>query len=121
MTEHDQQKAVVEHCDSILQLETRLSVNGHFPIFAVPNAGKRSIPLALWLKAEGLRAGVPDLMLLIKSSGFSGLIIEMKDGKKKPSDEQRAYLDFFATQGFKSVVCYSARHAVETIREYLNG
>lgn len=119
MTEHQQQVAVIEHCDLILRPEIRFSVNFQFPIFAVPNAGKRSIPLAMWLKAEGLRSGVPDLFVPIPADGYHGLFIEMKDGRKKPSPEQQKWIDFLNSVGYHATVCFSAEHAIDTIRQYL--
>lgn len=50
MSEHDQQVAVVEWYD----------LNG-IPVFAIPNGGIRHKRTAAMLKAEGVKAGVPDL------------------------------------------------------------
>ena len=44
--------------------------------FAVPNGGHRDIQTAARLKAEGVTAGVSDLMLLVARRGFHSLCVE---------------------------------------------
>lgn len=48
-------------------------------LFAVPNGGKRNIVVAKQLKAEGVRAGVADLILLTDNGKV--VFIEMKTDK----------------------------------------
>lgn len=47
-------------------------------LFAVPNGGKRNAREAGRMKAEGVKAGVSDLLLPVARRGFHGLWIEMK-------------------------------------------
>lgn len=47
-------------------------------LFAVPNGGARSRTEAAIMKAEGVTAGVTDLILLLGRGGFNALCIEMK-------------------------------------------
>jgi hypothetical protein len=47
-------------------------------LFAIPNGGQRNIIVASKLKAEGVRAGVPDLFLAFPKKDAAGLFIEMK-------------------------------------------
>src|SRR3990167_9424466 len=77
--EHDEQVAVCQWLD-----------RRRVPFFAVPNSAKRSPRLAAYMKAEGLRAGVPDLWLPMHR-----VVIEMKRRNASPSDttpEQHAWL-----------------------------
>lgn len=112
-TEHEEQKAVVRWFDlQFPALRERL--------VAVPNGGQRHIAVASKLKAEGVRKGFPDLMLLKRSGDYSGLFIEMKrikGGALKP--EQADWLQWLSEQGFKTAVCKGADEARETIKAYL--
>ena len=51
-------------------------------LFAVPNGGGRSRIEAALLKAEGVVAGVADMLLLVPSMGYAGLCIEFKASTK---------------------------------------
>lgn len=51
-------------------------------LFAVPNGGGRSRIEAALLKAEGVVAGVADMLLLVPSKGYAGLCIEFKAASK---------------------------------------
>ena len=46
--------------------------------WAVPNGGHRHVATAGRLKAEGVRAGVPDLTVALARTPFSGLFLELK-------------------------------------------
>ena len=57
-------------------------------LFAVPNGGSRDGKEAAIMKAEGITAGVSDLILNIPGGVHSQLAIEMKSEKGKQSPEQ---------------------------------
>lgn len=89
-------------------------------LFAVPNGGKRSKSEAVKLKREGVRAGVPDLMLPVARHGYHGLFIEMKRLKySSTSKEQKDWHEFLTKQGYKVVVCKGHERAQEAIKCYL--
>ena len=98
--------------------------SGKFPelrmLFAVPNGEKRSEPTAALLKRQGVKPGVPDLLLPIARAGFIGLAIEMKRKPNKPTDLQQAWLDNLMSHGWFAVVCYSAAEAIEVLRKYVS-
>ena len=71
----------------------------HGLLFAVPNGGARSKATAGRLKAEGVVAGVADLLLLVPSSPYHGLCIEMKTKTGRQSDSQKAWQDDVEQQG----------------------
>lgn len=50
--------------------------------FAIPNGGKRNVIVAQKMKAEGVRAGIPDLCLPVMRGGYGGMYIELKAGKR---------------------------------------
>ena len=97
-------------------------------MFAIPNGGLRDIRTATNLKAEGVKAGVPDIMLpwpntneRSPSEGYYGLFIEMKVGKNKPSKEQEEYIAYLKEAGYYCVVCYTWNVARDAIVAYLEG
>ena len=88
--------------------------------FAVPNGAKRSIITASILKREGVRRGVPDILLLSPSNGFHGLAIEMKKEKGGViSPEQKEWLKNLQEEGYAAFVCKGAEDAIDTIKRYL--
>jgi hypothetical protein len=88
-------------------------------LFAIPNGGHRHIKTATKLKREGVKAGVPDVMLAYPSAGCAGLWIEMKWNKNKPTKEQARWLKRLKLAGYAVAVCYSADEAINKIAEYL--
>jgi hypothetical protein len=89
-------------------------------LFAVANGGKRDAATGARLKAEGVKPGVPDLMLPVPRGNYSGLFIELKKrvgGKVSP--HQQAWIDRLRQQGYAAVVCNGASEAIKTLEEYL--
>lgn len=93
----------------------------HIPVFAIPNGGKRNPKEAAFMKAAGVKAGVPDLMMPIPSGKYHGLFIEMKYGKNKPTAEQLSWHALLRRNGYAVAVCYGGDAAVKTITDYLKG
>lgn len=91
-------------------------------IFAVPNGGLRDPRVAAGLKAEGVLAGVPDLVVAEPRGSYHGLYVEMKRvGIKRVSPKQRrvirglnrrGYFVLFANEGVD--------RAFEHVERYLN-
>ena len=98
-------------------------------LFAVPNGGARSKATAGKLKAEGVVAGVADLILLVpkcvkaKDEGWyntiHGLCIEMKTAKGRQSPEQKGWQEMVEAHGYKYAVCHSLDEFMHTINNYL--
>lgn len=90
-------------------------------LFAIPNGGKRGKAEAARLKAEGVTAGVPDLMLAVVTDDYPGLYIEMKrpDGLGKVSKDQRELIDLLRQQGYRVEVCHGAKEAWDVVTVYL--
>lgn len=123
VTEHSEQVALIDWC--------RVH-EGRYPelalIYAVPNGAafarrnnkKNSFSLqAMKIKAEGLRAGVPDLCLPVARNGMHGMYIEMKVGRNRPTPEQEQYLDALDHQGYHAVVCWGYQEARQALCDYL--
>lgn len=91
-------------------------------LFAVPNGGWRGRVEASIMKAEGVTAGVADLLLLCPNGVYHGLCIEMKTGEKgsKQSQSQIAWMQAVTSVGYKYVVCRSFDQFKDAITEYLS-
>lgn len=74
-----------------------LRMAGHF-VFAVPNGGSRNVIEAANLKAQGVMAGVSDLILLLPHKVY---FIELKNpnGKGRQSPLQREFEDNVRAHG----------------------
>ena len=91
-------------------------------LHSTPNGMRTSIRTALKGKAEGLRAGYPDLSLDVARSGFYGLRIELKRVKGGTvSDVQRQWGQFLSEHGYFWKVCRGADEAIRVITDYLEG
>jgi hypothetical protein len=90
-------------------------------LFAVPNGGTRNKVEAGFLKAQGVRSGVPDIFLPVARWGCHGLWIEMKVGNNKPSDNQKNWIKALQAHGYAVVVAYSWIQAKDYIIQYLEG
>lgn len=126
-TEHDEQVIVVKWADAHpIGHPVRL-------LLAIPNGGQRHKATAGRLRAEGVRAGVPDLFLpvprLVNISPSTahvrscpGLWIELKRRKSSPSatsSEQRWWHEALRAQGYRVEVCRGADEAIAAITDYL--
>lgn len=91
-------------------------------LYHVPNEGKRSRANGARLKAEGLRAGVPDINLDVARGEYHGLRIEMKRRRGgRVSPEQAAWLEALREQGYAAIVAYGWEEAADAIEKYLRG
>ena len=103
-------------------------------LFAVPNGakvpytrnrrGRAFSPQRVELVAEGLRRGVPDIMLAVMRRGndgrtWGGLFVEMKRKPNKPTPEQEEWIARLRASGYMAVVCYGAADAQQCIMAYL--
>ena len=101
-------------------------------LFAVPNGGARSKATAGMLKAEGVVAGVSDLILLVprrrakitENNAASieikhALCIEMKKNGGYQSPEQKIWQRLVEEHGYKYAVCRSLDEFIDTVEAYL--
>ena len=89
-------------------------------IFAIPNGGKRHIVTASILKLEGVKPGVPDLLLPVSKRGYAGLFIEMKKLNGSLSLAQKERIPKLRAQGYAVVVAKGAERAKVLVKSYLN-
>ena len=86
---------------------------------ATANGGLRAKRTAGRMKAEGVNAGVPDLLFFDHHGGYTGLAIEMKRKPNKPTVEQAEWLDRLMYRQWRGAVCYSAEEAWAVLMNYL--
>ena len=107
---------------------TRLQENVHPELrllHAIPNGGHRTPITAARMKAEGTKAGVPDLSLPVSRQGFLSLYIEMKVPKSpgKPagrvSDDQKRWIVDLQNEGHRVEVAYGWEQAKDILLDYL--
>lgn len=102
-------------------------------LYAIPNGGSRNPREAKRLKAEGVKAGVPDLHLPVPHRGHAGLWLETKveriavrNGKPTKTrtyqtPEQRVWADALRSLGHKVVVYRTLDEGRDAILDYLEG
>lgn len=91
-------------------------------LYHIPNGGARHPATAARLKAEGVKAGVPDICLPVPRNGYAGLYIELKRRKGGHlEDEQAEWLAALSAQGYAVAVCKGADAAIEVIEKYIAG
>lgn len=100
-------------------------------LVAIPNGGGRSKAEAGRLKAQGVKAGVYDLIFALPMSGCPGLWVELKSPgfagndivppspRGKVSDEQRAWGKRMGLAGYAHAVCWGWEPARDVILAYL--
>ena len=86
----------------------------------VPNGGKRDKKEAAALKREGVKAGVPDIVLPVARGGYFGLYVELKVGRNKTSKLQNLWIEQLQQQNYKVEVCYGWIAERKVIEEYLD-
>ena len=91
-------------------------------LYHVPNGGSRNKAEAGRLRAEGVKAGVPDLCLPVPRGRFHGLYNELKRRRGGRVDElQVAWKEELMKQGYSVALCKGWEAAAEVILNYLEG
>ncbi|MCL2579347.1 MAG: VRR-NUC domain-containing protein [Oscillospiraceae bacterium] len=92
-------------------------------MFAIPNGGSRAGGKieGAHLKAQGVRAGVPDVFIAAPIGCFHGLFIELKAEGGRVQENQREWLTALSAAGYRAIVCYGFEQAKNEIEQYLTG
>lgn len=117
LTEYEEQKALMKAARGpwgvALGIDRRL--------VHVPNSGHGdNLGQAAMLKATGMRAGYPDLILDKARGPFHGLRIEMKTkkgGVLRP--EQKAWIKVLEEEGYCVRVCHGHEVAMRILEDYM--
>lgn len=114
-----------EHREQTALIRWARACEGRWPalrlLYAVPNGGHRHPATAARMKAEGMRAGVPDLCLPVPRCGYSSLYVEMKAPAGRLTAEQRDMMAQLEAEGNAAAVCRAWTEAADLIAAYLDG
>lgn len=105
-------------------------------VMHIPNGSKRALHYGAFVKAQGMVAGYPDIMVfapgyyagrdevdkhldLIRGDMAVGLALELKCWPNKPSDEQMAVHEILRKAGWQVVVCYGLGEVEDAVNSYL--
>lgn len=80
-----------------------LRSQGHF-VFAVPNGGSRNLREAVNLKAQGVMAGVSDLIVLLPGKKVYFIELKNPNGKGRQSPAQREFEDNVRAHGHEYLI-----------------
>lgn len=115
------------HEESILQRSCIKDFRDIYPkyelvMFAVGNGGKRGAVEAAIMKAEGVTAGVADVLFLVPNKHYHGLCIEFKTRSKssRQSDHQKAWQAAIEPQGYKYAIVRDAEEFWDLVTGYLS-
>lgn len=92
-------------------------------IYHVPNGGVRDYKTSKEMKAQGVKAGVSDLVLPIARGGYFGLYIEFKASRPHNSsitDIQREYLAMVEHNGYAATYAVGKDEAIEILVNYMS-
>lgn len=114
MSEHDEQRALFEWAALMERRVPELAL-----LLAIPNGGHRHKAVAAKMRAEGQRAGVPDILLPVARRGYHGTWIEMKFGANKQTPAQREWDRRLTAQGYIVEVFHTWHQAAQHLIWYL--
>jgi hypothetical protein len=112
--EEQEQIALMQRCELYLSRYPELRF-----LFAVPNGGLRSKTEAARFKAQGVRAGVPDLMLPVSRRSYHGLFIELKTAVGRVSDAQRDWIGTLNNLGYYACIARGQDECWKVLLWYL--
>lgn len=85
----------------------------------VPNGGHRNVAVGASLKMQGVKRGVPDVLIFERpptNLQMVGVAIELKaNARCKTTPEQRCWLNELSLRGWFSTVCCSSTEAIATL------
>lgn len=90
--------------------------------FHVPNGGKRSKREGARFKAQGVKAGIPDVFIDIPRGGYHGFRMEFKATPPKDAaiqENQKEWIVKFTDNGYYAVICKGFDAAKAAINYYL--
>lgn len=117
-------KTPLEHVEAVMLMRAVRGAEQAWPelrlMYAIPNGSKRSKKTGADLKAEGVKAGVPDYCLPVPRGSYAGLYLELKrlaGGRVSP--EQRDWLAALSEQGYRTEVAKGWEQAFAVLKDYL--
>jgi len=116
----DPEKIPTEHTEQAKLVGRTRTFYPDVIVFAVPNGGLRSKTEAIRLRAEGVLAGVPDLVFAEPRGRYHGLYVEMKRRKGgSVSEDQRKIHRRLRRKGYKVMIGYGVNDVWDEVEAYL--
>jgi hypothetical protein len=100
---------------AICKLLRLLEAQARLYWFAVPNGGFRRKIEAAIMKGLGVRAGIPDLVILAKGRAY---FMELKSSVGVLNDAQRIVIPALKRHGFPVVVIRTIDQAIEALKSW---
>jgi len=82
-----------------------------------PNGGRRSKREGAVFRGMGVRPGFPDLIYPAPVGGYAGVAFELKTASGRLSDEQRDWLAWLESQGYRVAVPRSVAEVLGIVSE----
>jgi VRR-NUC domain len=120
--EHLHQSSLIEWADATRLPDWYRSADVEFigdVLLAVPMGHIRSLSAGARIRAEGGRAGVPDLFLMISTEEGAALAIEMKSPSGRMAPEQERWRRRLSQQGYAHAICRSVDEGMFAIKRHL--
>lgn len=114
--EHEIQKTFIDWCALASAQRPELAL-----IYAIPNGGHRHPAVGAKMKAEGVKAGMPDLHLPVPRGAHGSLYIEVKAPGEKPTKHQLDRHAELRSAGNVVVVCDGVQQLIDITLAYLEG
>lgn len=95
-----------------------LDLNRECLFFHTPNGGKRFAGEGKKFQKMGVKAGVPDILILTQRRGYAGLAIELKVGSNTAKDTQKEFLRRLHELNYLTVVSWSLDEVIAIIDWY---
>jgi len=89
-----------EHLEQVSAVNWFESTYPGVLIFAIPNGGERHPAVAEKMRREGVRRGIPDLMIPAWRT-----FVEMKAQKGRLSEHQKDRIAYLSSVGYRCLVC----------------
>lgn len=89
-------------------------------MFHCPNGGKRDAITGGQMRALGVKPGVPDLLMPVRSGPDYGLALEFKSATGTTTDTQDEWLAHLMANGWTVLVVRSAEEARAAVQHYLD-
>ena len=90
----------------------------NYTFFAIPNGALRSKAVASKLKAEGVKAGVADMLILLPNSTFHGLFVEVKIKGNSQQPNQKVFEQKARDCGYEYIIVRSLDELIEKLKYY---
>ena len=93
-----------------------LNANRNVYYFAIPNAGKRSLPAGARMKKEGLTPGLADICLMFSEGRVAWLELKTLRGKQTPA--QKNFEEVCDVLGHRYGLAHSLDEAIDILKRW---